>query len=362
MDEHELETLDRVHTAPEPDDPRKPRHYWQLKYRYWVHALRRAGAGFWRHNTLDSAAALTFFSVLSFVPALLALVALLTQVGQGQATTAWIMSLLERAAPEDVVTLLEQPIARLTQVSGAGYVAVVSVTLAIWSASTYVAAFGRAMNGLYEVAEGRPLWKIIPYNLLLTVLMLLYGAVTVLAALATDDLMRFVATELGLPDNGLAIVTQTRWLVLLAAALIWISALYFTTPNVRLGRYHVVTIGTIVAVGIMSLAVMGFSWWVSNFGQFNVLYGAIGSFVVLLMGLWFMNMALLFGAELDAELERARELQAGMEAEEYILLPPRDDRVIRRTQERRDRIIRQAARLRKISQRTGAASGSDGSE
>ena len=141
-----------------------------------MHALRRAGAGFWRHNTLDSAAALTFFSVLSFVPALLALVALLTQVGQGQATTAWIMSLLERAAPEDVVTLLEQPIARLTQVSGAGYVAVVSVALAIWSASTYVAAFGRAMNGLYEVAEGRPLWKIIPYNLLLTVLMLLMDA------------------------------------------------------------------------------------------------------------------------------------------------------------------------------------------
>ena len=350
MDEHELETLDRVHTAPEPDDPRKPRHYWQLKYRYWVHALRRAGAGFWRHNTLDSAAALTFFSVLSFVPALLALVALLTQVGQGQATTAWIMSLLERAAPEDVVTLLEQPIARLTQVSGAGYVAVVSVALAIWSASTYVAAFGRAMNGLYEVAEGRPLWKIIPYNLMLTAGTLVGGGVGLLTmVLSNRFLLTFNGTTFGPADSVRTFLERwdaVRWPVLLVVAVIYTTALYHLTPNVRQGRFRWVTPGSVMAIVGIVLAALGFNLYVDRFSALNATYGVVGSFIVLLLGLWIMNCALVFGGELDSEVERVRELAAGIEAERHLQLPPRDVTMVRTALAAEERFVEEGRRLR----------------
>lgn len=345
MDRDQAETLAKTHDAPDTDDPRKPAHLWQLTPGSWWYALRRAVHNFLVNIDTDVAGTLTYYAVVSMFPGLLALLTLVSLVGQGEATAAWIIEFLARHVDAGVVDLLREPVLRLTHAPSAGWVLLASLALALWGASGYVGAFGRALNRVYDVAEGRPFWVTIPYNLALTALTLLVGTIGMLTILLSATVVRQLGDYVGLAEETLAFWRLVRWPILVFAALAYVAALYFATPNVRL-RFRLVTPGTIVALAGALAATYGFNTFVTNWGTWNETYGIVGSVIVLLLGLWLTNCVLLFGGELDAELERVRELQGGFAAEESIQLRPRTDRIIREVIALEDRFVAEGRALR----------------
>lgn len=346
MDSNEKATFQNAETAPHPEDPRKPRSPTQLGPDSWSYALRRAAWKFVVDIDIDVAGALTFFAMLSIFPALLALVAMLSVFGQGQATTAWLLDILSRYAPPDLVNFLAGPINHLVTQGNAGWVLVVSMVIAVWSASGYVGAFGRALNTIYGMTEGRPLWKIIPYNVLLTVLTLIFGVVAMLTILISGGVARVVGDVIRMGNETVLLWETAKYPVLLLGTITYISCLYYATPNVKQPRFRWITIGTVIAIAVMSVAVWGFVFFVSNWGNFNATYGVIGSVIVLLLGLWIINIALLFGGEVDAEIERVRQLQGGIAGEELIQLPPRDDRMLKALARTDQRFVEEGRRIR----------------
>ena len=218
MDRDQAETLAKAHTAPEANDPRKPAHLWQLSRGAWWYAMRRAVHNYFVHIDNDMAATLTYCAVLSMFPGLLALLTLLSLLGQAQATADWIIRFLASHVDAGVVDLLRDPVLRLTHAPDAGWVLLVSLAVALWGASGYVGAFGRALNRVYNVAEGRPLWVTIPYNLALTALTLLFGTIAMLTVLLSTTIARQAGAYVGLAEETVRFWQFVRWPVLVFAA------------------------------------------------------------------------------------------------------------------------------------------------
>ncbi len=346
MDAEEEATVHKALTAPEPNDPAKPAWPWQLTGRSWRYVLRRSWSEFWYRNILDNAGNLAYMSVQSLFPGLLAILAGLTLVGQGTAAVEWIIDFLRHVAPPTVVDLVENPLRLLAETAGADWVLGIALLAALWAASGYVAAFGRSVNRIHGVVEGRPIWQIIPYNLLVTLLMLVFGALLLLTVVLSAGIWDMVLAYLGLDLAPLRGVRQNRWGVLAVASLVVVLALYRATPNVRQPKLRWSVPGALVAMGATVLAIFGFSTWVGYFGRLPASYGVVGSFIILLLGLWIMNIALLIGVTLNAEIERARLLQAGFPAERELLVLPRNTRMIEARAAEEDWLAERGSRLR----------------
>jgi membrane protein len=355
-DEQHEQTWDKAHGAPPPDHPSKPESPPDVHGPTWKYVAKRSWLEFSKDECSDLAAALTYFAALSMMPGLLAAVSMLGVVGQGEQTTRSIVGFLNDNAPEEVVSILEGPISQLTSSTGAGLAVVGGIVGALWTASGYVGAFGRAMNRIYEVGEGRPIWKLRPIMLLITLVLVVLTVVMIGILFLSGPVAEAVADAIGLGETGLTIWGIAKWPVLLVMAVGLIALLYHATPNVKQPKFRWLTVGSVIALVAMAVAGALFGFYVSNFSSYNATYGIIGSVIVLLLGLWILNMALLFGAEVDAELERGRQLQAGIEAEETIQLPPRDTRQVEKRQEKTEALVERGRELR-----TSAGNGS-GSE
>ena len=316
--------VERQKTAPEPDDSRKPDSLSEMNAGSWRYALKQAWAEFRRDDCTDLAAALTYYAMLSMFPALLAMMAVLGVFGQGEATTDTLLELVERIGQQDAVDQLRQPITQMTESDTAGFVLVAGLLGAIWSASGYVGAFGRAMNRIYEVDEGRPFWKLRPINLAITVVTVVLAAVVLLGLVVTGPFAEEVGATLGMGDTAVTVWNIAKWPVLLVVVTCVVAVLYYATPNVQQPKFRWISVGAAFAILVWILASVGFGVYAANFGSYNKTYGALGGVIVLMLWLWLTNVALLLGAEVDAELERARQLQGGIEAEEVLQLPPRD--------------------------------------
>src|SRR5215210_932829 len=157
-----------VSDAPHPDDPRKPDSPTELKKPAWKFAIKRALAEFSDDECTDLAAALTYYAVLSLFPAAIALVSVLGVFGQGPSTINALLGILEDVGAGGVTSSVRGPLQQLSQNQAAGFALVIGLATALWSASGYVGAFGRAMNRIYEIGEGRPFWKLRPIMLLIT--------------------------------------------------------------------------------------------------------------------------------------------------------------------------------------------------
>jgi membrane protein len=345
--------VDRQKAAPEPEDPRKPDDLSDLRAGSWRYALKQAWAEFRRDDCTDLAAALTYYALLSMFPALLAIVALLGVFGQGAATTDTLLELVERVGQQDAVDQLRQPITQMTETNAAGFALAAGLLGAIWSASGYVGAFGRAMNRIYEVDEGRPFWKLRPVNLIITVVTVVLAAVVLLALVLTGPFAEEVGATLGFGDTAVTVWNIAKWPVLLFVVTFIVAVLYYATPNVQQPKFRWISVGAAFAIVVWILASIGFGVYVSNFGSYNETYGALGGVIILLLWLWLTNVALLFGAEVDAELERARQLQGGIEAEEELQLPPRDTR---RSESEADKLSEQIDAGRDLRETSGTRS------
>jgi membrane protein len=276
-------------------------------------------------NLTDWAAALTYYSVLALFPGLIVLVAILGLVGQHPETTNALLDIVRDVGPASAVDTFRGPIESVVKSNGgAGALIGVGLLFAIWSASGYIGAFMRAMNVIYEVEEGRSFWKRRPLQIVITIAMVLLLALVAVSIVVTGPLARAIGDEVGLGDTAITIWNIAKWPVIVVVVMGMFTVLYYVSPNVRQQRLRWVTPGGIVAVVLWLLASAGFGLYVANFGSYDKTYGSLGGVIVFLVWLWLSNLALLFGAEFDAELERSRELAAGLPAEESLQLPERD--------------------------------------
>ena len=313
-DEAEYEATDK------PDSPA------DLTKPSWFYVARKTVREFSDDQCTDLAAALTYYSVLALLPAAIALLSLVGLVGQGKETVDTLLDILRDVGASSAADTLEPTLTQLSQSQGAGIGLIVGLAAALWSASGYVGAFGRGMNRIYEIDEGRPIWKLRPAMLLVTLVTVVLTAIVALGLVLTGPAAEAVGNALGLGSTVVTVWNIAKWPVLLAVVVLIVALLYYATPNVKQPKFRWISIGAIVAILTWIVASAAFGFYVANFASYNKTYGSLAGVIVFLLWLWITNLALLFGAELDAELERGRELQAGMPAEEVIQLPARDTR------------------------------------
>jgi membrane protein len=310
--------------APSPDHPTKPDSPKDLWSPTWRYSLKRALREFSADNCLDLAAALTYYGVLAMFPALLAIVSLLGLVGQDGASIDTVLALVRDVAPSDVARTVEPVLTDLTEQSGAGLALVVGLAGALWSASGYVGAFGRALNRVYEVEEGRPFWKLRPTMLVVTLLLVVLVVVLLVLLVAGGPVAEAVGSAIGLGGTAVTVWSIVRWPLIAVVVVVLVALLYHLTPNVKQPKLRWISPGAALAIVAWLVASALFALYVSQFSSYDRTYGSLAGVVVFLLWLWITNLALLLGAELDAEMERGRELQAGLPAEEVMQLPARD--------------------------------------
>jgi membrane protein len=289
----------------------------------WV-TLKRTVREFRDDNLTDWAAALTYYAVLAVFPGLIVLVAILGLVGQHPETTNAILDIVDDVGPHSAVETFRGPIESVVKSnSGAGALLGVGLLVAIWSASGYIGAFIRAMNAIYEVEEGRPFWKRRPLQIVITIAMVLLLAIVAISIVVTGPLARSIGDAIGLGDTAVTAWNIAKWPVIVVIVMGMFAVLYYVAPNVRQPRLRWITPGGVIAVLMWLVVSAGFAVYVANFGSYDKTYGSLGGVIVFLVWLWLSNLALLFGAEFDAELERSRQLAAGLPAEDSLLLPER---------------------------------------
>jgi membrane protein len=305
------------------DTPETPT---RLGARGWVEVLKRTVREFRDDALTDRAAGLTYYAVLSIFPALIALVSIVGLFGDPRTTTDSLSEIVESVGPESAASTFQGPIEQITSNRGtAGVLLIVGIATAIWTASGYVGAFGRAANEIYEVEEGRPFWKLRPLQLAITLVMVVLLALVLVALVVTGPLASAVGEAVGAGDTAVTAWNIAKWPVLLVVVIFMFGVLYYLSPNVKLPGARWITPGSIVALVLWIVASALFALYVANFGSYDKTYGTLGGVVTFLVWLWIGNIAMLLGVELNAELERGRELEAGVSgAEESIQLPPRD--------------------------------------
>jgi membrane protein len=202
----------------------------------------------------------------------------------------------------------------------------VGLGAALWSASGYVGAFMRASNVIYETPEGRPIWKLRPLQILVTLVMIILVALVAVALVLTGPIVDAVAKPLGVGGTAVSVWNIAKWPVLIVIVLVIFAVLYYASPNVKLRGFKWVTPGSVFALVVWVIASAAFAFYVANFGSYDKTYGTLGGLVVMLLWMWITNVALLLGAELNAERERSLELKAGVPgAEREIQLEPRSE-------------------------------------
>jgi membrane protein len=288
--------------------------------------MKRAAKEARSDSITDWGAALTYYAVLSIFPAAIVLTALLGVVGDSRASLDTILGIVEDVAPPEAVETISGPLESVTQSQGAAALLSIGLVFALWSASGYVSAFSRAMNAIYEVEEGRPFWKLRPWQVALTLFGLVcLGLVAVMLAL-TGPVAQAVGDAVGLGDTLVTVWDIAKWPVVLLVVIVLLAVMYWAAPNVEHPKFRWLTVGSAFAVVIWIVVSVGFALYVANFGSYNKTYGTLGAVVVFLIWTWLTNLAVLFGAEVDAEMERVRQLHAGLPAEDRIQLEPRESK------------------------------------
>ena len=344
-------------SRPHEDHPDKPDSPSDSRKPSWKYIAGKSGREFIDDQAPDLAAALTYYAVLSIFPALIALVSILGLVGEAEATTNRLLDIMGSFVPADAMDQLKPIVSSLASNQGAGLGLIIGLATALWTASNYVNAFSRATNRIYEVAEGRPFWKLRPLMYLLTLVLLVLVALVGLLLVVSGPVAEAIGDAIGLGATALTVWNIAKWPVILLAVIVIIALLYYFTPNVRQPKFRWISVGALIAIVVAILASAGFGLYLARAGSgsYEATYGALAGVIIFLLWLWIMNLALLFGAEVDAELERGRQLQAGMPAEKDIQLPVRDDAAIKKKAAKEEESIARARAIRESAGRTSSA-------
>lgn len=312
-----------------------------------TYVLKRTFTEFNRHQCTDLAAALTYYSVMAVFPTIVALTALLGIVGQAEESIETILDVMRPLVSADMLDTIEPVIRQLGQSRATGVALVVGLAGALWSASAYVNAFSRAMNRIYEVQEGRPIWKLRPQMLLVTLTAVLVLALSALSLVLTGDLLRSIGDVVGLGGTAVTVWSIAKWPAMGLLVLFLVALLYWATPNVQQPKFRWITPGTVLTLTTGLLAAVGFTIYVSNFGSYDKTYGSLAGGIVALLFLWIMNVVVLLGAQLDSEVQRMRQLRQGIAAERQIQLPLRDTTGVEKASQTLHEQVGQAREIRR---------------
>lgn len=341
-------------SAPDPNDERKPSSLTDIDKRTWKYVARRSWREFMDDECQDLAAALTYYAVLSIFPAALALTAVLGLVGEADRSVRTVVDVLDPLVSNQTLGTVEPVLEQMANSESAGLTLLLGLVVALWTASGYVGAFARAMNRIWEIPEGRPFWKLRPLMMFVTFVAVVLVACVLLMLVISGPLADSIGDVVGLGSEALTIWSILKWPAIGLLAVVIVALLYYATPNVQQPKFRWLSIGAAVAIGIAILGSVFFSIYVANFGSYNKVYGTLAGVVVTLIFLWLTNVALLLGAEINAEIERGRQLQGGISAEREIQLPPRDTTKMDKDAEKDEEEMAEGRRIRRSQQ--GSAS------
>lgn len=279
----------------------------------WRLAVRRAIHGFVRHRGIDAAAGLTFYALLVLLPGALAVVSVFAIFDDRDRAVDDLVAVLDVVLPDQAARDLEGVLRELLSLGNPHLALAIAIALVLWTTSGYATAFGRAVNAIYEVEEGRPFWAFRGRMLVVAIVLALLGAILGIVLFGPGDL---------------PVWAILRWPVLLAFAVLFVAVLYAYTPNVIRPHLRWVSVGSSIAMLIWIVATAGFALYV-RLVDHGAIYGSLGGVIVGLLWLYLTNAALIAGVELDAEFTRVKQLASGEDAARTLNLPVRDSRRIR---------------------------------
>jgi membrane protein len=285
---------------------------------------RRTLRSFYDDQMTHHAAALTYYALMSLFPAALLALSLLGLLGQYPETYNAIIGYLREVAPESVVDPLDRSLRGALQNKGTAATAlVISVAIALYGTTGALEAARRALNVVFEVDGGRSFVRRKGIDVASTfVLMALVLASLVLAFVGgrfAEDLLGFV----GLGSTAARVWNLARWPGAVATAMLVFAYIYYVTPDVHQRSFRWVTPGAAVGVLLWLVASFGLSIYVSKVADIGAIYGTFAGAIVLVVWLWLTNVALLLGAEMNAELEREKELREGVPQRHTLNRPAR---------------------------------------
>ncbi|WP_327267535.1 YihY/virulence factor BrkB family protein [Streptomyces sp. NBC_01218] len=302
-----------------PDSPTK------VSKGSWGHILKRTVKEFKRDELTDRAAGLTYYGILALFPALLVLVAMLGIAGESATRT--VLDNIQKLAPGAARDVITNAVTQLQSSGGTSTVlAIVGLLGALWAASGYIAAFIRASNVVYDVPEGRPVWKILPVRVGLTLLLMVLACASALIVVLSGGLARQLGTALGVGDTAMTVWSIAKWPLLVVLVAIMLAVLYWAAPNAKDRGFKFISLGSLLALVIWLVASAGFAFYVANFGSYNKTYGALAGVIIFLVWLWITNLAILLGLEFDAEMARERAVVSGHPPRSEPYVEPRDTR------------------------------------
>jgi membrane protein len=325
---------------PEPDSPvGLSRDDWRVILRRTVHEYRI-------NQVQDMASALTYYTVLAIFPALLAVLATVGIFGSAEAGAENVLRVIDDLGGASAAETLREPLEQLANASNAALAFITGLVAVLWVTSGYLGTFGRGMNRIYGVEEGRPFWEMRPAMLGVSAVLVVLGALVAVGLTVTGPVAESVARVLGL-DEGVVFWWDLLKLPVLAGIVIVVMAvLYWAAPNVRRRHFRWFSVGAATALVVWIVTTALFGAYVFGFGAYGRTYGMVGGVIAFLLWVWLSNLAMLFGAVLDTEVERARQLRAGVTAEVRVQLPLRDDRRITKNFVQRATDIRASAAMR----------------
>jgi membrane protein len=312
----------------------------------WRAAVRRAWHGFIKHRGIDAAAALTFFTALATLPALLVLVSAFAFFDDRDRAAADLAAVAATVLPDDATHDVERGLRELLSLANPGLALLAGIVLLLWTVSGYATAFGRAMNTVYEVEEGRQFWSFRARMLLVAVGLIVVQTGIVAILLGTPAAAEDIFGRHGLGPAAATVWNWGKWPLLLALEVLFAAILYYFTPNVRHTRVRWASVGSLSAIAIWIVATLGFALYIVIAGHYDALYGSLGGVVIALLWGYLTNAALVAGAELDAEFVRLRQLARGEPAEETVRLPLRDTSRNRMLARQHDHDVAAARRIR----------------
>jgi membrane protein len=296
------------------------------------------------------AGSLTYFGALAIAPSLVALMSLATMLGHGKQSVAALLATINDVAPGSAISLLRQPLEQFSNSPTIGFAFVVSTLISIWATSSYVAAFGRSLNRIYEITEGRPIWRLKA----LQILVALSVAALVIITLATLVLSAPVTTGVGdamhIGSTPIMVWSVIKWPLLVLAVVLAVAILYYATPNVEQPKFRWMSEGAFISVIVLVGVSLLFATYVKDFAHYDRTYRSFAGIVFVLLWLWISNLTLLFGAESDAQFERAKQLESGIPAERKIQLPPRDTEASDHAARKRNEDVREGRNIRRSSE------------
>jgi membrane protein len=287
--------------------------------------LRRARGSFKEDHVTDLAAALTYYGVLSIVPALIVLLSVLGLMGQN--ATNQVVSQVEALAPGSAASFVQTLITQAqSNHTGAGLGAIFGVLVALWSASGYVSAFMRASNVIYDIGEGRPIWKTLPIRLGVTILAVLILVISAVIVVVSGPVAQQIGDLINVGDTTVLLWSILKWPVLIVLISLLLAVLFWAAPNAQQAGIKWVSPGGLIAVLLWVVVSAVFAVYVANFSSYDKTYGSLAGVVIFLVWLWLSNVAILLGAEINAELDHAKAIAEGLpeDAEPFAL--PRDTR------------------------------------